>query len=87
MSLSKNRIGLICSSREYRKDYFGVPERGGKDFAFLALLITPETKEEMRREVKCLSAIKDVELELCLRRRKSRKAYFFDLEKLSTQLR
>jgi senataxin len=51
------------------------------------MLVTPETKEDMGGEVKAVSQVKESELELLLKRRKSRSAYYFDLEKLSTHIR
>ena len=45
ISLSKYRLGLICSSKEYQKGYYGVPGKIKDQFAFICRLITPETKE------------------------------------------
>lgn len=40
-SLSRYRLGLICSSKEYRREYYGLPSSKGQEFAFLGLLVTP----------------------------------------------
>ena len=43
---------MICSSSEYNKDYYGVPGRNKKEFAFIVMLVTPETKEDLNVEVR-----------------------------------
>lgn len=62
-------------------------QAGRKQFAFIVLLLTPETKEELAGEVRCHAAVNQTELEWVLRQRPTRNVHLFDLDKLTTHVR
>jgi len=48
LSLSKYRLGLVSSSRDYMRARYGLSNEENT-FAFLVLLVTPETKEDLAK--------------------------------------
>jgi hypothetical protein len=77
---------VLSSEDPLRLEAWGV-QGGRKQFAFIVLLVTPETKEELGGEVRCHAAVKESELEWVLRERASRNVHLFDLDKLTTHVR
>ena len=67
--------------------HFGIAQQNKKIFVFLCLLVTPETKEELRSNVKAIANFQIPDFELAVKVCRSRKAYFFDLDKISTHIR
>ena len=49
-ALSKTMLGLICSSKEYHADYYGIPGKARTEFAFIAMMIVPESKNDLKME-------------------------------------
>ena len=45
LSLSRNRLGIITNLKKFDMKHFGIAQQNKKIFAFLCLLVTPETKE------------------------------------------
>lgn len=50
---------MVSSSKEFRRDNYGIPGRNHKEFGFLVLLYTPESKEDLNKEVRALAAISE----------------------------
>ena len=66
------RIGLICSSKEYCKLYYGIPGQNKKQFGFLVLLVNPTNNDEANKEVRAKARIKSSNLEDMLHYRKTK---------------
>lgn len=88
LSLSKNRLGIITNAKSFRIDHYGIPCKSKpRIFGFLCMLIAPETKEELKGEVRAMASFTVNELQMIINVNKTNRAYFIDLEKLSTHLR
>ena len=82
--MSKNRIGVLTNMDEFRLDKYGLHSYSCKKsdltFAFLCMLTTPESKQELKNPYVTVSACVDArELEIIMNLTASHQAYFHDL--------
>lgn len=44
MSLSRYRLGLVTSKKQFKRDFYGIPSNSPEDYAFIVMLMTPQNK-------------------------------------------